>query len=103
MACIQESGQCAVAVSGGALQVVSQRCWVNVKRLSRTCWGAHFSISKVTPSSPGAFPIFILASARVSSGVVGVSLSHCAGMGLVGALSQTRSATGTAPFCILLK
>ena len=56
-----------------------------------------------TPSSPGALPIFILASARVSSCVVGVSLSHCAGMGLVGTLSQTRWATGTAPFCILLK
>ena len=45
VASIQESGQCAVAVSGGALHVVSQSCWVNVKRLSMTCWGAHLIIS----------------------------------------------------------
>ena len=31
VACIHEAAQCAVAVSGRALQVVSQRCWVNVK------------------------------------------------------------------------
>ena len=44
--------------------------------------GAHLSISTVTPSSPGALPSFILARARVSSGVVGVRLSQWAVMGV---------------------
>lgn len=43
---------------GGVTGSVPKRVGVR-KKLSRIAWGAHFSISTVTPLSTGTLPIFI--------------------------------------------
>ena len=49
-------------------------CFVAMTR-SRKSFGAHLSISTITPSSPGALPTFMLRIASVISVAVGVSTS----------------------------
>ena len=52
-------GQVSVKASGWALRVWSHNCCTKEKTCVWIAMGAHFSISTVTPSSPGALPIFI--------------------------------------------